>query len=139
VSSDTAESRPRPEARVQALGALYAADVLRREDVDIEGLSHRASQLAVGTWERRSELDAMISAAATTWRVERMPAVDRTILRLATFELLRAEQPRGVVISEAVAMAKQFSTSRSGAYVNGVLSTIADTVGADDGSDGSNL
>jgi N utilization substance protein B len=54
-----------------------------------------------------------------------MPAVDRSILRLGTYELWFTSQPTGVVISEAVGMAKRYSTSKSGAFINGVLSTIA--------------
>ena len=115
----------RPEARVQALGALYAADVLSLPAIDENGLSGRARGLATGTWAHREEIDASIDAASDRWRVERMPAVDRSILRLATYELQHAQTPRGVVISEAVELAKSYSTARSGAFVNGVLSAIA--------------
>ena len=113
------------EARVQALGALYAADVLRQDVVDIDRLSARAARLAEGTWQHREALDARIGAASTGWRVERMPAVDRTILRLGAYELTQTETPAAVVISEAVQLAKQYSTARSGPFVNGVLATIA--------------
>ena len=115
----------RPEARVQALGALYAADVLSLSAIEEEGLSGRARGLATGTWAHRGEIDSSIDAASDRWRVERMPAVDRSILRLATFELQHTQTPRGVVISEAVELAKSYSTARSGAFVNGVLSAIA--------------
>ncbi|MDJ0791593.1 MAG: transcription antitermination factor NusB [Acidimicrobiia bacterium] len=115
----------RPEARVQALGALYAADVLSLSAIEEEGLSGRARGLATGTWAHREEIDSSIDAASDRWRVERMPAVDRSILRLATFELQHTQTPRGVVISEAVELAKSYSTARSGAFVNGVLSAIA--------------
>jgi transcription antitermination protein NusB len=121
------------EARSQAVGAMYAADVLGLDAVDTEGLSARATRLAEGTWQHRIELDAAISGAATTWRIERMPAVDRTILRLAVFELRYTEQPRGVVISEAIELAKRFSTARSGSFVNGILSTIAERGSGDGG------
>jgi len=114
------------EARVQALGALYGADVLSLDDVDTSGLSGRAASLAAGTWADRETIDAMLTNASTRWRIERMPAVDRNILRLGAFELTHTGLPKAVVISEAVELAKHYSTSRSGAFVNGVLSAIAE-------------
>ena len=114
----------RQEPRAQALGALYAADALHMEDVDVDSLSARAAALASGTWMHREELDRAISDVSSSWRIERMPAVDRALLRLATYELLHTGTPKGVVISEAVALAKQYSTARSGAFINGVLSAI---------------
>jgi len=76
-------------------------------------------------------VDALVSAAAVGWELDRMPVVDRTILRLATWELLaRPDVPVAVVIDEAVELAKQYSTEFSGGFVNGVLSTIAREVRA---------
>ena len=67
-----------------------------------------------------------MAAAAKGWEVERMPVLDRSILRLATYELIaEPEVPVAVVIDEAVELAKQYSTEFSGGFVNGVLSTIA--------------
>ncbi|HET9070860.1 MAG TPA: transcription antitermination protein NusB, partial [Acidimicrobiales bacterium] len=66
------------------------------------------------------------------WSVDRMPAVDRSLLRLATFELLgRPDTPTGVVISEAVDLAKEYSTEESGRFVNGVLAAVAAEVRSD--------
>ncbi len=110
-------------ARDQALTALYAADMTAGDPLT-EGLSGRARRYVEGTWAARKELDAAISAVATGWRLERMPAVDRNILRLALFELQAGQTPIGVVVSEAVNLAKRFSTERSGAFVNGVLSKL---------------
>ncbi len=110
-------------ARDQALGALYAAD-MTESDPQVSGLSGRAARYVTGTWALRSELDAEISAAATGWRIERMPVVDRNIIRLALFELRKGDTPVGVVVSEAVNLAKKFSTERSGAFVNGVLAKL---------------
>lgn len=110
-------------ARDQALTALYAADMTGAEP-RIEGLSGRARRYVEGTWAGRGELDAAISAVATGWRLERMPAVDRNILRLALFEMRSGKTPIGVAVSEAVNLAKKFSTERSGAFVNGVLSKL---------------
>ncbi len=73
-----------------------------------------------------ARVDELVSAAAVGWEIDRMPVVDRTILRLATWELLaRPDVPVAVVIDEAVELAKQYSTEQSGGFVNGVLSTIA--------------
>jgi N utilization substance protein B len=115
----------RPDARAQALGALYAADVLGTEGVDVEHLGGRAAALATTTWDHREDIDAAIDAASTRWRIDRMPAIDRTILRLGVYELIYTDMPVGVVISEAVELAKTYSTAKSGSFVNGVLSAIA--------------
>ena len=112
------------DSRAEALGAIYAAEA-RGEMPDEAGMSARARKLAVGVWETHRELDAEIAAAATGWRIERMPAVDRAVLRLALYELRHTSTPVGVVISEAVELAKQYSTARSGAFVNGVLAKLA--------------
>lgn len=112
------------DSRAEALGALYGAEA-RGSEPEVTGLSSRARKLAVGAWEKHSELDSEIASAATGWRLERMPAVDRAVLRLALYELRHTETPVGVVISEAVELAKQYSTSRSGAFVNGVLAKLA--------------
>jgi transcription antitermination factor NusB len=122
---------PASDARVDALGALYAADVLRSEGVDSAALSHRAAALAIGTWQHRHEIDSLIDRVSTGWRVDRMNAVDRNIIRLGTFELRYTELAKGIVITEAVEIAKRYSTARSSAFVNGVLDAIAD-LGADD-------
>ena len=113
------------ETRVEALEALYAADAIG-ELPALVGVSRRAGRLAEAAWEARADLDAEISAAATGWRLKRMPAVDRAILRLALYELRHTETPIGVVISQAVDLAKEFSTQRSGAFINGVLANLAD-------------
>jgi N utilization substance protein B len=115
----------RQPARDQALCALYAADISGTEP-DTSSLSARARRYVEGTWAARAELDAAISAAATGWRVERMPAVDRNIIRLALHELRSGQTPVGVAMSEAVNLAKTFSTERSGAFVNGVLARLLD-------------
>jgi N utilization substance protein B len=88
------------------------------------GLSGRAARYVAGTWDQLTELDGAISATATGWRIERMPVVDRNIIRLALYELRTGDVPVGVVVSEAVNLAKRFSTERSGAFVNGVLAKL---------------
>jgi transcription antitermination protein NusB len=79
-----------------------------------------------GVGARLDEIDGLIAAYAIDWTLDRMPVIDRTLLRMATFELLaRPDVPTGVVISEAVELAKAYSTEESGRFVNGVLSSIA--------------
>ena len=115
-------------AREQALNALYAADVTGAAPAT-EGLSGRARRYVEGTWSDVGELDRQIEEAATGWRLGRMPAVDRNVLRLALYELQSGTTPVGVVVSEAVNLAKRFSTERSGAFVNAVLSKLIDPQG----------
>jgi transcription antitermination protein NusB len=113
------------DARERALLALYEADQ-RRSAPDIDGLGERARSIVSGVWETRADLDAEIGRVATGWRVERMPPVDRNVLRIALWELRRRQDtPVPVVISEAVRLAKTYSTARSGGFVNGVLSKLA--------------
>jgi len=75
-------------------------------------------------------VDEAIRKASTQWRLERMPRVDRNVVRIAAFELLfRREVPRAVSIDEAVELAKRFGGEDSAAFVNGVLERIADDAG----------
>jgi N utilization substance protein B len=84
-----------------------------------------ADRLASGAWARREEIDALVGEAATRWRLERIATVERTILRLGTYELLaEAATPAAVVIDEAVEMAKRFGDAESAAFVNGVLDAV---------------
>jgi N utilization substance protein B len=125
------------DAREQVLRALYAAEQRGAAEPDASGLDGRARQMLQGVWEHRDELDRSLEEAATNWRVERMPVVDRNILRVALYELrYDHETPTSVVIAEAVKRAKEYSTEKSGTFVNGVLSTLAGSErssAADDG------
>lgn len=86
---------------------------------------HHAVRLVEGTEANLERIDELITTYAVGWTLERMPAVDRTILRLATYELLWVDDvPDGVVISEAVALATEFSTEESPRFVNGLLSRL---------------
>jgi transcription antitermination protein NusB len=110
--------------RDEALEALYEAEARGRPPTN-EGRDEGAAALAREVWGEHQDLDAAIGAAATDWRVERMAAVDRAVLRLALWELRhRPDLSAAVVISEAVRLAKAYSTERSGAFVNGVLSRL---------------
>lgn len=115
----------RTEAREEVLGALYAADSRKLEAVDITKISKRASELAEGIWDNREAIDKLISHASAKWRIERMPVVDRNILRIGVYELENTDLSIGIVISQAVELAKKFSTARSGSFINGILSAVA--------------
>jgi N utilization substance protein B len=84
-----------------------------------------AEEIVRGVDAHRAALDARIAAHARNWRVERMPAVDRNVLRIATWELMCTDTPESVVIDEAVDIARDFGSERSPAFVNGVLDAIA--------------
>ncbi len=85
-----------------------------------------AQTLVQGTLEHRGDLDTRIDQAASKWRLERMPPIDRNILRLGSFELLyEPEVPISVIIDEAVELAQSYSTLDAKKFVNGVLGSIA--------------
>lgn len=86
-------------------------------------------QLVQGVHDHCAELDAWIARFSEHWRLERMAAVDRNLLRLATFELLYSPRvPPKVIINEAVELGKRYGTDESGAFVNGILDSIWKTV-----------
>jgi len=81
-----------------------------------------ARKLVEGTVAHREEIDALLRAQADNWRLERMPAVDRNVLRLAVYELMHElDVPKLVVLDEAVELAKRFGSEQSGRFVNGLL------------------
>ncbi len=86
-----------------------------------------AQEICVGVMGRLAEIDQVIQRGSAHWRIERMPRVDRNVLRLATWELLTGI-PRAVAIDEAVSLGKRFGAENTGAFVNGVLSKVADLV-----------
>ena len=127
----------RSDARERALILLYEAesksiaptDVIENQVLVPDELTR---QLVGGVEARGREIDDLIAANAKGWTLQRMPTIDRNVLRIATFELLgRPEVPIAVVIDEAVELAKRFSTDDSGRFVNGVLAAIAAKVRAD--------
>jgi transcription antitermination protein NusB len=83
-----------------------------------------AAQLVRGTVEHLEEVDEYISRHAEHWRIERMPAVDRNVLRLAVYEMMRADTPAAVAIDEALELARKFSGEESVQFVNGVLDAV---------------
>lgn len=124
----------RRDARRLAAGILHQADVAGRDALEV--LSERrelgervpgfAEELIRGVSEKRAELDRLIASHSEDWTVARMPVVDRTLLRIACFELLyREDVPTAAVISQAVEAAKELSTEDSSRFINGVLGKIA--------------
>lgn len=120
----------RTDARERALLLLYEADtkgVSPSEVIDGQVLppDELTTLLVLGVEQHRAELDEAIAAHAKGWSLTRMPTIDRTVLRIAAFELLaRPEVPVAVVLDEAVELAKRFSTDDSGRFVNGVLAAL---------------
>jgi N utilization substance protein B len=121
----------RREARERALSLLYEADAKAitpaalLEEIPVEPPPYVTS-LVSGVGESQERIDELIARYAIDWTIDRMPVVDRMVVRIATFELLgRPDVPTGVVISEAVELAKRYSTDESGRFVNGVLASIA--------------
>ena len=115
------------EPRDLALETLFAMET--RADSDIPELPSRVLRLVRGVSAHREELDREIEEASEHWSVARMPIIDRTILRLGLYELkYQPETPTAVIVSEAVRIAKTYSTGRSGSFVNGVLATLARAV-----------
>jgi len=95
-----------------------------------------AEELVRGAEQRRESIDQRILAASEHWDPARMAAIDRTILRLAIFELLhRSDIPPKVSINEYIEIAKKFSTEDSGAFVNGILDRIWREQGSAAGAD----
>jgi transcription antitermination protein NusB len=121
----------RREARERALSLLYEADAKEsRPSAVLADLPVApdpfVADVVLGVERRAEEIDALIARFAIDWTVDRMPVIDRSLLRMATFELLeQGDVPTGVIISEAVALAKAYSTDESGRFVNGVLASIA--------------
>lgn len=128
------EEDERSDARERALILLYEAEsksIAPSDVLDVQVLrpDELTTSLVVGVQSRGREIDDLIATNAKGWTLQRMPTLDRNILRIATFELLgRVEVPVAVIIDEAVELAKRFSTDDSGKFVNGVLSTIASQV-----------
>jgi len=121
----------RREARERALALLYEAE--QKGLVPIAGVidllpvppEPYAAELVVGVSDHQDELDEVIGRYAVGWTVVRMPAVDRNLLRLSTYELAHTDVPVGACISEAVELAKRYSTDDSHTFINGLLSRLA--------------
>lgn len=135
-----ADAAGRRRAREAALQMLYQCEVGRvgaheaartywdahdEPEALADDLRVFANGLVHGATERVGEIDALIAAHATNWRIERMPVIDRLVLRLAVFELLSATAtPAKVVINEAIELARAYSGDEAVPFVNGVLDAV---------------
>ena len=129
----------RSKARKSALDLLYEADIrgssaveiLKLRDVVEEGPEARpirgyTRELIIGIDDNRRKIDELITTYAQGWDMDRMPAVDRNILRLGIYEILWAiSTPDGVAIDEALTLAKELSTEDSAGFIHGVLGRIS--------------
>jgi N utilization substance protein B len=124
----------RREARETALVLLYEAE--SRGESPATALAGQVVppptytiSLIEGVSEHVEDLDALIVRFARGWRIERMPTIDRCVLRLGAYELThRPDVPTGVVLSETVDLASRYSTDDSGRFVNGLLAAVAKDV-----------
>lgn len=91
--------------------------------------------LCEGTWTHRTEIDRTLASLTKDWSVDRLVSTDRTILRMATYELFHLDTPARVVINEAVVLAKRYGTDESGKFVNGVLGAVYRKLPAGAGQD----
>jgi len=124
----------RRQARERALSLLYEAESKNLPPAAVlAGLPVEptafAAEVVAGVGEHLDELDKWITSYARDWTIDRMPALDRALLRMGIFELLyRPDVPIGATISEAVELAQRFSTDESSRFVNGMLGRIAEAV-----------
>ena len=100
-------------------GTLYSEE--SEEEIQTDTFME---ELVRGVVSRKAEVDKTLQQASANWRVERMPAVDRNILRLAVYELLEGKLPAPVVIDEAIELARRFSGDDSVGFINGVLDGV---------------
>ena len=133
----------RTKARERALQALYQIDVAAEgidealarfwrsfEPVEKEVMA-LAETLVRGVAQHRRAIDEEIERVSSNWRLDRMAKVDRNVLRLATYELLRTDVPVKVAINEAIELGKKYGSESTGAFVNGVLDKIASSLPAE--------
>ena len=122
---------PRHHARERALTLLYEAELKAESPADVltalaVAPDEYTVQLVGWVVEDAARIDALITEVAIGWDLARMAVVDRNVLRVATAELLRADDvPTPVVLNEAVELATAYSTDDSGRFVNGILATLA--------------
>lgn len=115
----------------EALDAFYAT--LHSQDDVPEARLERdrfMEALVYGTMDKQAAIDETLTKYSQNWRLERMPSVDRNILRVATYELMRGESATAIVIDEAIELARRFSGDESIAFVNGVLDAVAKNIEA---------
>jgi N utilization substance protein B len=107
------------------LDSFAAEEHIEASPEELERSFEYAQQLFNGGLAHREEIDERIARQAENWRVERMPAVDRNILRLAVYELLhQPDVPAAAVLNEAIELAKRYGSEQSGAFINGLLDAM---------------
>ena len=123
----------RSKARKRALDTIFEADLIgisipstsTNDETDVE-VTNYSLDLVKGIKENQIQIDELITNSLQNWTFDRIPRVDRNILRIAVYELLyQKDVPTNVVISEAVSLAESLSTAESSAFVNGTLGTIS--------------
>jgi N utilization substance protein B len=124
----------RSKARKRALDVLFEAEMRGEPVLDLLAertaaadppVSDYAAELVRGVHEHAEQIDLLLAAHAHGWTLDRMPAVDRNVLRIGLFELLWSEDiPDAVAINEAVVLAGELSTDESSAFVNGLLARL---------------
>ena len=133
--------RTETRARSRALQALYAWDM--RGGTNLERVAERVwDDLAVAAEERqaaavlihvisgrRAELDKQLAEVTENWRMERLGAIERSVLRLAAAELSIGETPPRVVLQESIRLAERYGSAQSARFVNGVLDALARRMG----------
>jgi len=133
----------RSKARKQALDILFETDIRGTSPIDLlatrsvedtgqdaRPIREYTKELIVGVSDHRRKIDELISTYARGWDMDRLPTVDRNVLRLAIYELLWCESvPDAVAIDEAINLAKELSTDESAGYIHGVLGRISSIKG----------
>ncbi|MFD2637403.1 transcription antitermination factor NusB [Piscibacillus salipiscarius] len=120
--------KERTFAREKAIQALYQIDINKDVSIDhisetLEDLNDYSKKLITGVLEHLSEIDQAISDKLEKWSFNRIATVEKTVLRIAVYEMLYVDDvPREVTINEAVELAKRFNEDQSGKFINGVLS-----------------
>ena len=133
MTTEGVASRSRRESRERAVELGYEAEI-RGWSVDrlVESLTIAPDAFTLtllrAAETNRERADELIGSASTRWSLSRMPVLDLVIMRQAVAELLTADTPTGVVLSQAVELAGRFSTDESGRFVNGILGTVAGQV-----------
>jgi len=125
-------------ARENCLQSLYSSDIARLEPASVlasfqmeefaleDKVFEFYKSLYTSTIANRAKIDEIIKKTSLNWEMDRMPAIDRSILRMAVCEMMiLSDAPVAVIIDEAIELAKKYSTEKSGKFVNGVLDSIA--------------
>ena len=132
-------SGARSKARIRAVEILFEAEqrnesvrdaLVRRRENSSSPINPYTVDILEGVHDRREDIDEFLETYSQGWELDRMPAVDRNVLRVGAWELLyNSEIPDGVAVAEAVAVARQLSTDDSPRFVNGLLQRLVDVQG----------